>query len=154
MERWLMKEEQVTKAILKWLIASKWEIVCFDFPQSGTGRVLHPNGGNDEKNKDAIIPDIVAVKGNVCIFVEDKDRFYYPDFQKQNRLKTGNNYSDAIAALLKGYAVERIFYGIGLPTAKHNQGSIDAAYLVDFIICVNEDKSIHIPYNPTDITFN
>ena len=40
-----MKEEQVTKAVLKWLIANKWEIVCFDFPQSGTGRILHPNGG-------------------------------------------------------------------------------------------------------------
>ena len=149
-----MKEEQVTKAILKWLIANKWEIVCFDFPQSGTGRILHPNGGNDEKNKDAIIPDIVAVKDKVCIFVENKDRFYYPDYLKQNSLKTGNDYNDAITVLLKGYYVDSIFYGIGLPMAKHKQGSIDAAYLVDFIICVNEDKTIRIPYNPADILFD
>jgi hypothetical protein len=30
-------EEQVTKAILDWLEANDWKIICFDFPQSGTG---------------------------------------------------------------------------------------------------------------------
>ena len=149
-----MKEEQVTKAILKWLLAHDWEIVCFDFPQSGTGRILHPNGSNDGKNKDGIIPDIVAVKDKVCIFVENKDRFYYPDYEKQNSLKTNNAYSDAIADLLKGYTVEEIYYGIGLPAAKHEQGSIDAAHLVDFILCVNEDRTIHIPYDPMEIVFD
>lgn len=149
-----MKEEQVTKAILQWLIANKWEIVCFDFPQSGTGRILHPNGGTCGKNKDTIIPDIVAVKRKVCVFVENKDRFYYPDYQKQNSIKAGNDYSDAITVLLKGYSVDSIFYGIGLPTAKHNQGSLDAAYLVDFILCVNENKTIHVPYNPKGIIFD
>lgn len=149
-----MKEEHVTKAILKWLLANKWEIVCFDFPQSGTGRILHPNGGNEGKNKDSIIPDIVAVKDSVCIFVENKDRFYYPDFEKQNSLRTSNDYHDAITGLLKGYSVDSILYGIGLPSAKHKQGSMDAAYLVDFILCVDEDKTIHVPYNPTGLFFN
>ena len=38
-----MTEEQVTKALLQHLTDNGWHIVCFDFPQSGTGRVLHPN---------------------------------------------------------------------------------------------------------------
>lgn len=148
-----MKEEQVTKAILKWLIANDWKIVCFDFPQSGTGRILHPNGGNGGKNKDAIIPDIVAAKNGVCIFAENKDRFYYPDYEKQHLLKTRNDYSDAILTLLKDYIVNSIFYGIGLPTTKHKQGSVDAAHLVDFIFCVDDDKGVRIVFNPADISF-
>ena len=38
-----MTEEMVTKSILKWLIQLHWKIVCYDFPQSGTGYFLHPN---------------------------------------------------------------------------------------------------------------
>lgn len=148
-----MKEEQVTKAILKWLIDNHWKIVCFDFPQSGTGCILHPNNNSEEKNKGAIIPDIIAVRNGVCIFSENKDRFYYSDYKKQNSLITYNNYSSDISALLKDYSVDRIYYGIGLPTAKHKQGSLDAAHLVDFILCVDEDGSIHIAYNPTNILF-
>lgn len=108
-----MTEEQVTKAILKWLLDNNWEIVCFDFPQSGTGRLLHPNGST-EKNKDAINPDIVAVKNGVCLFFENKDRYYLPDFEKQSALINENNYSDAIRELLANYEVDRILYGIGL----------------------------------------
>ena len=89
----MMKEEQVTKALLKWLIDNNWKIICFDFPQSGTGRVLHPNNANDEKNKDSIIPDIVAVKDEVCVFFENKDRFYYPDYKKQHSLIISDDYS-------------------------------------------------------------
>lgn len=148
-----MREEHVTKAMLKWLLDNHWQIVCFDFPQSGTGRVLHPNGANEDKNKSSIIPDIVAVKNGVCIFVENKDRFYYPDYEKQYALIVGNDYSEAISTLLKDYTVSQIYYGIGLPTSKHKQGSTNAAYLVDFIICVDEDKTVRSVYNPSNITF-
>ena len=71
-----MTEEQVTKSILKWLIDNDWKIVCFDFPQSGTGHFLHPNGST-EKNKDAINPDIVAVNGNICVFLKIKTDFIF-----------------------------------------------------------------------------
>ena len=62
-----MTEEQVTKALLQYLTDNGWHIVCFDFPQSGTGRVLHPNNADGEKNKDSIIPDIVAIKNNISL---------------------------------------------------------------------------------------
>lgn len=143
-----MTEEQVTKAILKWLKDSEWQIVCFDFPQSGTGKMLHPNN-SCQKNLGSIIPDIVAVKNKICLFFENKDRFYYPDYEKQNRLKEHNDYSNDINDLLKGYEIEQIYYGIGLPTKKHNANSEEASNLVDFIIGVYDDKSITIikPYD-------
>ncbi len=145
-----MKEEHVTKAILKWLLENKWVIVCFDFPQSGTGRFLHPNG-TSEKNKDAINPDIVAVKADKCLFFENKDRYYYPDYEKQNSLITDNNYTDAIAALLDGYNISSILYGIGMPCAKYRGDAVKNQGLVDFIVGVEEDKTVKLLHNPKNI---
>jgi hypothetical protein len=146
-----MTEEQVTKALLKYLTDNGWHIVCFDFPQSGTGRVLHPNNADSEKNKDSIIPDIVAVKDDVSLFFENKDRFYFPDYEKVNELIVNNQYTDAIDRLLSDYKIENIFYGIGLPTEKHNNKSKESANLVNFILGVNTDKSVEILYNPKRI---
>ena len=147
-----MSEEQVTKAILKWLLDNYWKIICFDFPQSGTGRLLHPNGAS-EKNKGAINPDIVAVRDGVCLFFENKDRFYFPDYEKVNGLIVDNDYTDDIAKLVAGHAVNVFYYGIGLPTVKHKKGSKDAADLVDFIIGVEEDRTVSVLSNPHDISF-
>ena len=70
-----MREENVTKNILQWLQINKWEIICFDFPQSGTGVLLHLNDINrTEKNKGGIIPDIIAVKNGIAVFFENKDK--------------------------------------------------------------------------------
>ncbi len=148
-----MTEETVTKAILNWLIRANWEIVCFDFPQSGTGHFLHPNNSGFEKNKGAINPDIVAVNGNVCVFFENKDRFYFLDYKKQNALINGDDYSIAIGDLLSGYPVLEIYYGIGLPTVKHSKKSKESEYLVEFIVGVEENKDISILYNPKSIKF-
>ena len=147
----MMREENVTKAILKWLLDNHWKIVCFDFPQSGTGRFLHPNG-TTEKNKDAINPDIVAVKRNFCLFFENKDRYYYPDYIKQNKLITENNYTEAIGALLSSYSVESILYGIGLPTSKFHGDAVSNQCLVDFIVGIGEDMSVRFLYNPKQIS--
>lgn len=145
-----MREEQVTKAILKWLIDHQWSIVCYDFPQSGTGHFLHPNGSTD-KNKDTINPDIVAVKDNLCLFFEDKDRYYYPDYEKQNKLINDNNYTDAISSLLRDYPVSVIYYGIGFPKSKYSGDAVINQTLVDFIVGVDETKSVSFLYNPKAI---
>lgn len=147
-----MREEQVTKAILKWLLDNHWKIICFDFPQSGTGRLLHPNGAN-EKNKGAINPDIVAVRNGVCLFFENKDRFYLPDYEKLHDLIVDNAYTEAISQLLSGHRSEVFYYGIGLPAAKHGKRSKDAAHLVDFIVGVEKDISISVLHNPHAVAF-
>ncbi len=138
-----MTEERVTKSILRWLVNHSYEIICFDFPQSGTGRFLHPNG-TTSKNKDSINPDIVAIKGNICLFFENKDRFYLPDFNKQNALITNNNYTVAISELLASYPIEKIYYGIGMPLVKYGMKAKQKSVLVDFVVTVSEAQSVDI----------
>ena len=147
-----MTEEDVTKSILKWLIQNGWNIICFDFPQSGTGIFLHPNNSSS-KNKDSVNIDIVAVKGGECLFFENKDRFYFQDYKKIYKLKTENNYSRDIGKLLKEYNNISKFYGIGLPTSAHKKKSKASINLVDFIIGVNDDKTIEILFKNDGINF-
>ena len=148
-----MSEEAVTKAILKWLLNNQWQIVCFDFPQSGTGRLLHPNGAK-EKNKGSINPDIVAVKNGLCLFFENKNYYYYPDFEKQHRLITANNYTEAISSLLSGFNAVSIKYGIGFMSSNYSGGAITNRELVDFIVGVDETKAVRFLYNPSHIAIS
>ena len=147
-----MTEERVTTYICDWLRSNRWEIICFDFPQSGTGRLLHPNG-SAEKSKGAINPDIVAVRSGVCLFFENKDRFHFPDYKKLNELIVDNVYTGDITRLLAGRVVNAFYYGIGLPTEKHKNGSKKAAHLVDFIVGVEATNDTAILYNPKKISF-
>lgn len=151
-----MREENVTKNILQWLQNKNWEIVCFDFPQSGTGVLLHLNNVNrTEKNKGGIIPDIIAVKNNVALFFENKDRFYQPDFDKLFEIKTELNYSDSLDLLLSDHNIKTILYGIGIAAidkeiekCKLNLGKID------FLISTNEKKEVNIDYDVNGIFAN
>ncbi len=140
-----MNEELITKSILKWLIDNQWQILSYDFPQSGTGHVFQCNTSSS-KNKESIIPDIVAIKCNTCVFFENKDRFCKKDFLKQQMLITNNQYSEAIEKFLIGYNIENIYYGIGLPTAKYSSKQLKYNASVDFVIGVNKDKTINSIY--------
>lgn len=152
MERRLT-EEQITKALLNWLEANGWEIICYDFPQSGTGISLHPNEEiRTTKNKGAIIPDIVAIKGTTVVFFENKDRFVLSDFIKVNDLRTGSDYSASLDKLLKSYQVSSIFYGVGLPNNENVCKKIkEQQNMIDFALCVNSDKSVAINFQINSI---
>lgn len=147
--RLIMREERVTINILSWLEENGWQIVCYDFPQSGTGILLHPNGDNrTEKNKGGIIPDIIAVKDKIALFFENKDRFYQPDFDKLFEIKTENNFSDSLNQLLSGFSISKIVYGIGLPEVKkHLEKSKTQLDKIDFLISTNENKNVEIHYD-------
>jgi len=145
-----MSEEQITKAFLKWLESENWELVCFDFPQSGTGRMLHPNNSENHKNKDAIIPDIVVVRNEVALFFENKDRFYYSDFQKVDRLRNTDHYSDSIQSLLETYNVKKTYFGIGGPKErKFEKNAMEYTDMVDFIVMTDGKRceTIYDPFN-------
>lgn len=142
-----MTEEKVTKTILSYLQNNLWDIVTFDFPQSGTGKMLHPSGSSSEKNKGGIIPDIVAVKDGLCVFFENKDRYYYPDFIKINDLIVNDTYKESIWELIGSFNVHTIRYGIGLPTAKYTKNADKNKELTDFIIGVNDDYTIKAIYD-------
>lgn len=143
-----LTEEKITKLILIWLEANGWKIICFDFPQSGTGVILHPNSEIREstKNKGSIIPDIVAVRGNIAVFFENKDRFVFSDFEKMNALKITTDYSNAISDLLRNYQIENIFYGIGLPNYVPEKRFNEHLQMIDFLILVDDEKQIEIKF--------
>ena len=136
-----MTEEQVTKKILEWLINNSWEIVTYDFPQSGTGKYLHPNKNirkEKSKNDKAFIPDIVAVKDGIAIFFENKNRFFLDDFIKLRDIRNDNIYSEDIARLLKNYNIIDILYGIGASKSKKfiEKSNFYFDY-IDFIVVVD-----------------
>lgn len=146
-------EEQLTKAILEWLITNNWEIICYDFPQSGTGLSIHPNEElRTTKNKGAIIPDIVALKNGTVIFFENKDRFVLDDFIKVQDLRDKNDYSNSIQRLLAEFKYSKILYGVGLV---HSENAEQKTNLhldkVDFAIFYQGDKSIKIQFDPNKL---
>lgn len=147
--RLIMREERVTINILNWLEENGWQIVCYDFPQSGTGILLHPNGDDrTEKNKGGIIPDIIAVKDTIALFFENKDRFYQPDFDKLFEIKAVNNFSNSLNQLLSGFSISKIVYGIGIPEEnKHLEKSKTQLDKIDFLITTDDDKNIKIHYD-------
>jgi hypothetical protein len=133
----MISEEHVTRSLLTHLKSNGWNIICFDYPQSGTGRVLHPNKSSS-KNLDSIIPDIVAVKDRICLVFENKNRFYLPDFQKLHSLITENQYSDDFDVLLANNSVNKMYFGIGIPLSGYTTKCKKNQDLVDFIIGVEE----------------
>lgn len=147
--RLIMREERVTINILSWLEENGWQIVCYDFPQSGTGILLHPNGDNrTEKNKGGIIPDIIAIKDNIALFFENKDRFYQPDFDKLFEIKTENNFSDSLNQLLSEFSISKIVYGIGIPDVKKSiEKSKTQLDKIDFLVTTDKKKTIEVHYD-------
>ena len=143
-------EEQVTKGILNWLESNGWKIICFDFPQSGTGVSLHPNQElRTTKNKGAFIPDIVAIKNEIVLFFENKDRFVLGDFLKVQELKLTTNYTYSIKKLLSGYIFSKIYYGVGLAyTVRTEQKTSEQLDKIDFAIFLCPNKIVKVLFDP------
>lgn len=146
-------EEQATKAILDWLESNDWKIICFDFPQSGTGVSIHPNNElRTTKNKGAFIPDIVAIKNDIVVFFENKDRFVLDDFVKVQDLRQNNDYSKSIEKLLADFKFAKIFYGVGLVhSVRSEQKTNENLDKIDFAILYHENKTIKIQFDPNKI---
>lgn len=151
-----MKEEKVTKNILDWLEDNGWNIICYDFPQSGTGVLLHLNNEKrTEKNKGGIIPDIIAIKSGNALFFENKDRFYEPDFDKLNEIRTKKKYSNSLDLLLDGFEVKNIYYGIGIPESEIELRKAKSHFQkIDFLISTNREKKVVIHYDINEIFIN
>lgn len=149
-----MREEKVTKNILEWLEANNWKIVCYDFPQSGTGVLLHPNTDETRttKNKGGIIPDILAARNSIAILFENKDRFVFSDFEKIKDVKKSGNYSDALDTILKEFNVTKKFYGIGIPAnEKDINKSLECIDGIDFLISTLENGEVEINFDVNQI---
>lgn len=133
-----MSEENVTKSIIKYLQSSDWFIYSFDFPQSGTGTMILPDTSSGNKNKDSIIPDIIAIKNDICIFFENKDRIVISDFGKINSLIEENKYIRNINKLLINFNIKYFYYGIGLPINVNTDKLNSLNNKTDFILLVDD----------------
>jgi len=146
-----ISEEFVTKSIMKYLQEEKYEIISFDFPQSGTGHVLHPNS-HDNKNYGAIIPDIIAKKSYICIIMENKDRYIASDFEKLTMLRDGNKYSQGLIKLKEKIKVKSYFFGAGIPFVKEEIAkALNNCDKIDFLIAVGNDEKCSLLYGNIDI---
>ncbi len=139
-----MTEENVTKSILSYLISRGWRIVSFDFPQSGTGRSLHPSG-SVSKNTGVLIPDVVAVKDGVSIYLENKDHYYLEDFTKVNNVLQAKMYAESFFRVL-GVDQDTMLGGIGMPASCCDSITDDVKNLVDFVLGVSDDGAVNIDF--------
>ena len=148
-----MTEEQLTKHLLSWLEEEQWEIICFDFPQSGTGKVIHPQRQSSQsKNKGSFIPDIVAIKDKKVVFFENKDHFYLDDLVKIEDIKNNDHYAVSILKLLRNYNYTSIYYGVGLPQKDSIVVKINSNLeKIDFAVLVSEEGHVNINYQNTSI---
>ena len=151
MERCLtMKEEKVTISILNWLESNGWKIICYDFPQSGTGVLLHPNSNENRitKNKGGVIPDILATRDSIALFFENKDRFVLSDFEKIKEIKNSGNYSNSLNSILSPFGVKKIYYGIGIPAIdKYIKKSLENINGIDFLVSTLESGEVQIRFD-------
>lgn len=142
-----MTEENVTRNILIWLKENRWRIVSYDFPQSGTGLVIHPNEDvrDKTKNKGVVVFDIIAVRKRTAVFFENKDRFCYDDFKKVDYFRKTNDYSAGISRVLRPHSIESRYYGIGGPDSESFiDRSVENTEMVDFLVAVSNGGSISI----------
>ncbi len=140
-----MKEEIVTKAILKFLENKGYRIVSFDFPQSGTGLLLHPDTRKDKN--EGIKPDIIASKGNILIIMENKDRYWKKDFEKMYELKTSESYKHSLNALHRDCNTSILRVGIGIPESRTTVAkALETKHLVDFIVVVDKNWKCKVIY--------
>lgn len=135
-----IKEENVTKSILLWLESKGWEIISFDFPQSGTGILIHPN---DRTSKNAgFIPDIVTIKDGVVLFFENKDRYVFSDFEKVDNLRHSSDFGNDIQRLLQKYSYSNILYGVAMPFSENNlQNTLNHIDMVDFALLMKDERT-------------
>lgn len=146
-----MTEEKITLKIINWLKNSKWIILSFDFPQSGTGHIFHPE--ESIKNKlSSFIPDIIAVKDTTAIFIENKNRYVLSDFYKQNELKNNIKRYNSVDEFLADYNIKNIYFGIGMPLNSYRPHKNSNSNLVDFILGV-EENNLTVIFNQADIDF-
>ena len=134
-----MSEEQVTKAIMLFLKEKDWAIMSYDFPQSGTGKVLR----SSVNPKKSIIPDIICTKGNLCILFENKNKFVPSDFVKLNNLKISDEYKCALDKFL-GTCDYILKVATGFPAHPEITSAMRERFaLVDYVFLV-EESSISI----------
>lgn len=119
-----MSEEVITIEFIRILKLIGWDIISFDFPQSGTGLELRPNN-SIEKNLGMIKPDIIAQKDGIVLITENKVNYYKKDIDKLNNLRETDDYSNDLRNIIPSYNTSKIYYGVILKLTNNNKLKLD-----------------------------
>ena len=111
--RLIMTEEQVTKSILKWLVDSGWEILDYDFPGGGTGRKFHIGNGRSDKTKGIVIPDVIALRNDVILILENKSVDTLSDYEKIKQLAESSDFRVQLEAAYPDISIVKVLWGVG-----------------------------------------
>ena len=132
-----MSEEQVTRAILKWLMERGWTILDYDFPGGGTGRKFHVGDIADSKTKGIVTPDIIAIRDKTIIVFENKAVDTLSDYDKVARLREDKEFLGLLRNAYPDEYVECVTWGIGYSgAAKHREQA--GLCGLDIVVCVKE----------------
>jgi hypothetical protein len=149
-----MREEFVTISIINHLKLLNFCIVSFDYPQSGTGKILLPNDrGYKSKNEGGIIPDIVCIKGGNLLIFENKVNFFKPDIDALLTLTKSGKYTKALHQItLTNQINDAPCVGVGLrDTGRNRTACKKYEGVIDFAIFVNESGEISIGFDRRDL---
>lgn len=141
----MFTEERITNYILDYLEENGWKILCFDYPQSGTGIYFKNENLLGNKNKNSINPDIIATKNKISLYFENKSYYYQPDVDLLKKLKILNPYRKSIDRKLLETKNTNFYYGIGLPYTLDNENKIQKLLEnkeIDFAALVIDCKKI------------
>lgn len=140
-----MREETVTLAILSFLRAREFEIVSFDYPGSGSGKMLHPDTRTSKNG--GIIPDVIAFRGDLLLILENKDRFVSSDVAKLQPLRLKADYQRDMDKFKRVLGVSRFYFGIGFPDDPNEILKSKCEWsALDVILVVAENSSVREAY--------
>ena len=135
-----VSEEQVTRAILKWLAKSGWTILDYDFPGGGTGRKFHVFDDSYSKTKGIVVPDIIAIRGDRVIVFENKSVDTLSDYDKLSRLKANEGFIELLRNAYPDKRVESLVMCIGYSgQPKYLDHAVSSG--IDVIVCVENDAT-------------
>ncbi len=150
-----MDEEFITKSFLKFLIDKGWEILSYDFPQSGTGLGLQPNQTfrqPETKNEGMITPDIIAFKNGIGLISENKPYFEKQDIDKLEKIRQGI-YSESLNKVFEDKQVNKLVLGIVLPNIPTEISKVQSYFnQIDFVFVINTRGTCKVEYLLKGIT--
>jgi len=139
-----LSEEKVTRELIRFHQREGWNVVSFDLPETGAGERIPPNNRQTgTKQRGSIVPDIVAVNGEILRLVESKPKFDMNDVRKLELVLNGE-YSQGIERKFGHLEWESVEVSIGLPIAENSTTLEKKASRLDLSLFIQPDGGIEI----------
>lgn len=137
-----MREEVITKFAIQVLTAMGWQVLAYDFPQSGSTFRLRAASSTTgaTKNQGSIIPDVVAHKGRTVVIVETKPHEDRADVVKLLQLREQwKGYSASLNLLIAPEAYDHVRFGICIGLTEQAISPSTLALDLDFVLGIRDN---------------